>query len=155
MYGAILLLHNWNRWLVLSAGVATIAIAIRGRLVGREWTQTDQRLTRAFISSLDVQATLGLLLYFVLSPIVPKTMAEFKAAMHVSALRFFAIEHITMMLLALIAAHVTAVLGKRAVTSRARQGRVAWGVALTLLLILAALPWHWLVPEGRPLLRWL
>jgi len=154
MYGVVLFVHSWNRWLVLASGIATLAIAIQGRAARREWTKMDQHLTRVFISSLDLQAVLGLLLYFVLSPIVPKTMTEFKAAMHVSALRFFAIEHITMMLLALIAAHLTAVLGKRAVTSRARQGRLAWGVALTLLLLLSSIPWPGLA-QGRPLFRWL
>src|SRR6478752_5029285 len=141
MYGVILIVHSWNRWLVLTSAVAALVLAITGRSAGREWSKRDQRVTLTFVSALDLQAVLGLLLYFVLSPIVPKTMTEFKAAMHVSALRFFAIEHITMMLLALIAAHLTAVLGKRAVTSRARQGRLAWGVALTLLLLLSSIPW--------------
>jgi H+/Cl- antiporter ClcA len=154
MYGVVLILHSWNRWLVLVFAIATLAVAIQGRFVGREWTKTDQRLSRLFISTLDLQVTLGLLLYFVLSPIVPKTMSEFKAAMHVSALRFFAVEHITLMFLALIVAHVASVYGKKASTARARQGRIAWGVALTLLLICAAIPWPWMA-AGRPLAHWI
>ena len=153
MYAVVLIVHSWNRWLVLVSAIATLAVALQGRSAGRAWSNSDQRLMRVFISSLDVQGVLGLLLYFVLSPIVPKTLSEFKAAMHVSALRFFAIEHITMMLLALIAAHVTAVLAKKASSSRARQARVAWGVALTLLLMLSAIPWPWLA-AGRPLFHW-
>jgi len=153
MYAVVLIAHSWNRWLVVISALATLAVAIQGRLAGREWSKTDQRLTRLFVSALDLQAGLGLLLYFVLSPIVPKTMSEFKAAMHVSALRFFAIEHITMMLLAVIAAHVTTVYAKRAPSSRARQKRVAWGVGLTSLLILASIPWPWLA-AGRPLFHW-
>jgi len=154
MYGVVLIVHSWNRWLVLAFALATLAAAIQGHLVGREWTKTDQQLSRMFTSTLDLQVTLGLLLYLVLSPIVPKTISEFKAAMHVSALRFFAVEHITMMLLALIAAHVTAVYGKKAPTSRARQRRVAWGVALTLLLICIGIPWPWMA-AGRPLAHWI
>ncbi len=153
MYGVILIVHSWNRWLVLATACATLAVAIQGRSVGRAWTKTDQRLSLAFVSALDLQAVLGLLLYFVLSPIVPKTISEFKAAMHVSALRFFAIEHITMMLLALIAAHVTSASAKRAASAAARQKRVAWGMALTLLLILSSIPWPWLA-AGRPLFHW-
>ena len=145
-----MILHSWNRWLVLASAVATLAVAIRGRATHREWTRTDQRLGLVFISVLDLQAVLGLSLYLVLSPIIPKTAAEFKAAMHVSALRFFAVEHITMMVLALIAAHVGWLLAKRAPTSRARQRRVTWSVALSLLLILAAIPWPW-VAAARPL----
>ncbi|MEI9937559.1 MAG: hypothetical protein WDO69_10100 [Pseudomonadota bacterium] len=153
MYAAVLLLHSWNRWLVLASAVATLAVATQGGFAGREWTRTDQRLTTSFVSALDLQVVLGLLLYFVFSPIVPKTMSQFKAAMHVSALRFFAIEHITMMVLALIAAHVSSGYAKRATTARARQRRVASGVALTLLLIASAIPWPWLA-AGRPLFRW-
>jgi len=152
MYGVVLFVHSWTRWLVLAAGIATLVVAIRGRSTGRPWSDSDQRLTRGFVSALDLQATLGLLLYFVLSPIVPRTMSEFKASMHVSALRFFAIEHSTMMVLALIAAHVTIVSAKRAASARARQGRVAIGVALTLLLILSSVPWPGMA-AARPLFR--
>ena len=154
MYGVVLILHSWNRWLVLASAAATLAVAIQGRASRREWSKTDQRLGLVFMSALDLQAVLGLSLYLVLSPIIPKTAAEFKAAMHVSALRFFAIEHITMMLLGLIAAHVGWLLAKRAPTSRARQRRVTWSVALSLLLILAAIPWPW-VAAARPLFHWL
>ncbi|MEI9952250.1 MAG: hypothetical protein WDO74_25495 [Pseudomonadota bacterium] len=148
-----MILHSWNRWLVLASAIATLAVAIQGRAARREWTKTDQRLTRVFVSTLDLQAVLGLLLYVVLSPIIPKTLSEFKAAMHVSALRFFAIEHITMMLLALITAHVASAYAKKAPTARARQQRVAWGVALTLLLIFSAIPWPG-TAAGRPLFHW-
>jgi hypothetical protein len=153
MYGVILILHSWTRWLVLASAVATLVVAIQGRATGREWTKIDQRLSRLFISALDLQVGLGLLLYFVLSPIVPKTLSGFKAAMHVSALRFFAVEHITMMILALIAAHASATYGRKAPSARARQARIAWGVALTLLLICAAIPWPW-TAAGRPLAHW-
>jgi hypothetical protein len=154
MYGIVLILHSWNRWLVLATAAATLAAAIHGRAKGRAWSKADQRLSRWFISALDVQAALGLSLYFLFSPIVPKTMAEFKAAMTVSALRFFAIEHITMMILALLTAHVAMAYGKKAPTARARQRRVAWGVGLTLLLIFAGIPWPWLA-AARPLVRWI
>jgi hypothetical protein len=154
MYGVILIVHSWNRWLVLVSAVATLTLAIRGRSTGRQWSRTDQRLALVFISALDVQAVLGSLLYFVLSPIVPKTLSEFKAAMHVGALRFFAIEHITMMVLALVVAHGAWAYSKRAVSASARQRRVTWGVALTLLLILSAIPWPW-TAAGRPLFHWI
>jgi len=150
VYGVILIVHSWNRWLVLASAVGTLALAITGLSAGREWSKRDQRVTLTFVSALDLQALLGLLLYFVLSPIIPKTGSEFKAAMHVSALRFFAIEHITMMVLALIVAHGSWVYAKRAPNSRARQRRVAWGVGVTLLLILSSIPWPW-TAAGRPL----
>jgi len=154
MYAVILIVHSWNRWLVLASAVATLAVAISGRSAGRPWSKTDQRLGLTFISSLDLQTLLGLLLYFVLSPIVPKTGSEFKAAMKVSALRFFAIEHITMMMVALIVAHGAWAYAKKAGDARARQRRVAWGVGVTLLLMLSSIPWPFM-PAARPLFHWL
>jgi hypothetical protein len=153
MYGVILIVHSWNRWLVLASALGTLIVAIRGLSTGRQWSQTDQRLARVFISALDLQALLGLLLYFVLSPIIPKSLDEFKAAMHVGALRFFAIEHITMMLLAVIVAHGAWAYAKRARNAQARQRRITCGFALSLLLILSAIPWPW-VAAGRPLFHW-
>ena len=153
MYGLVLILHSWNRWLVLASACATLVVTIRNLAGGGEWAKPNQRLLLLFISALDLQAVLGLLLYLVLSPIIPKTSAEFKAAMNIGALRFFAVEHITMMVLALIAAHVTSVYAKRARSGLARQRRVAWGVALTLLLILSAIPWPW-TAAARPLFHW-
>jgi len=154
MYGVILILHSWNRWLVLASAVATVARAGIGLSAKRDWSKLDQRVARVFISTLDVQVLLGLLLYFVFSPIIPKTGSEYKAAMHVSALRFFAIEHVTMMVLALIIAHGSWAYAKRANDGRARQRRVAWGIGVTLLVILSSVPWPWLA-AGRPLFRWL
>jgi len=149
-----LIVHSWNRWLVLASALATLTLAIHGLSTRRQWSQTDQRLARVFVSALDLQGLLGLLLYFVLSPIIPKTLDEFKASMHVAALRFFAIEHVTMMLLALIVAHGAWAYAKRARNARARQWRITCGVSLSLLLILSAIPWPWLA-AGRPLFRWI
>lgn len=154
MYGVILIVHSWNRWLVLFSAVATLAMAIATLSTSGQWSPKAQRVARVFIAALDLQALLGLTLYFVLSPIVPKTSAEFQAAMHVSALRFFAIEHITMMLLAVIVAHCGWALAKRAKDSRTRARRVAWGVGLALLMILSSIPWPWMA-AGRPLFHWI
>jgi hypothetical protein len=152
MYAVILIVHSWNRWLVLASAVATLSVAIAGRSAGRPWSKSDQRLALTFISSLDLQTVLGLLLYFVLSPIVPKSASEFKAAMHDSTLRFFAIEHVTVMVLALIVAHGSWAYAKKAGDARARQRRVAVGVGVTLLLLLSSIPWPFM-PAARPLFR--
>jgi len=153
MYALVLILHSWNRWLVLASAIATLAVVIRDRMAGRPGSAADHRLSLLFIGALDLQALLGLLLYFVLSPIIPKTLSEYRAAMHVGALRFFAVEHVTMMLLALIVAHASWAYAKRAPTGPARQRRVSWGVGASLLLILSSIPWPWLA-AGRPLFHW-
>lgn len=152
MYGLILPLHSWLRWLVLAALVACLARAIDGLRKKRDWSVRDRRLLTLFVSAFDTQVLLGLLLYFVLSPLTPKSFADFGRSMSVAYLRFFAVEHLTAMLLALVAAHVTLRSARRAKAAVSRQRRLAWGLGLTLVLILAGIPWPVLV-YGRPLFR--
>jgi hypothetical protein len=61
---------------------------------GRPWTPADARSSRIFVTVLDVQMLLGLLLYFVLSPFTRQAMGDMAAAMKVAALRFFLVEHL-------------------------------------------------------------
>jgi hypothetical protein len=152
MYFAVLVAHSWVRWLVLVVSVLTFARSLSGVLQKRGWSPAERSMSIAFVAMIDIQVLLGLSLYFIFSPLVPKSLAELKAAMPVAPLRFFAIEHITMMVLALTVAHVSSVLARRAVEPRAKYKRLAWGAGLVLLLIFVAIPWPWShVP--RPLAR--
>jgi hypothetical protein len=63
MYGWVLVLHSWNRWLVLGSALASLIWAVRVALTGAEWTRREQLLARAFIAFLDLQLVLGLSLY--------------------------------------------------------------------------------------------
>jgi len=69
-------------------------------------------------------------------------------------LRFFGLEHITMMILALLVVHVGWALCKRSKTARAQQGRLAATLVVGLLLVLAAIPWPGSAGD-RPLFRFL
>jgi hypothetical protein len=118
----------------------------------RTWSDAHRRWSLAFIGALDLQALVGLLLYFVVSPITPRSFEQLRTAIPVRQARFFALEHITMMLLALVASHVTWVLVKRTEESRRRFRRVLWGFGLAFLILLSSIPWPWM-PVARPLLR--
>ena len=63
--------------------------------------------------ALDVQMLLGLLLYGVLSPYTAAAMKDFGAAMRDPVLRFWAVEHLTMMLSAVVLVHVGRVLARK------------------------------------------
>lgn len=141
MYGVILLVHSWLRWAVLAAGIAAV---VRGG-------SRDATAGKWFTILLDVQFLLGLLLYFVLSPLTRIALGDFGGAMKSSQLRFFAIEHVFGMAIALALAHVGRKRVARATPERrARVAMVFYGLAL--LAILASIPWPGL-PAGRPLFR--
>ena len=149
MYGVVLNLHSWLRWAVIIAGLWTL---LRAWLPGpRAWTPADDRAVRLFIISLDIQFLLGLLLYFALSPFTRQAMADFGAAMKVAGLRFFAVEHVVGMLVAITLAHIGAVRIRKSSPER-RHRIAAIYFLLALLAILASIPWPGL-PAGRPLFR--
>ncbi len=152
IYTLVLVVHSWLRWLVLLLGLATLVRSARGWAQRGPWTDADRKISAAFVGSLDTQLLLGLLLYVVLSPVTPGSLAELRAAMPVTALRFFAIEHIFTMVAAVAVAHVASARAKRAADPTARHRRMALGALVALLLILAAIPWPFL-PYGRPAFR--
>lgn len=141
MYGLVLIVHSWLRWVVLAAGLAAV---VRGGA-------KEASAGRWFTILLDVQLLLGLLLYFVLSPVTGAALADFGGAMGNPQLRFFAVEHVFGMVIALALAHIgTAKIKKAPADRRARFAMIFYGLAL--VAILASIPWPGM-PAGRPLFR--
>ena len=152
MYEAVLVLHSYLRWLVLAL---LIAVSVRSYLAlraGRGWLDSDDRLHSALIQAFDTQMLLGLVLYLFLSPWSQVFLADTRHGLKDSTLRFFGLEHIAMMLMALVVIHVARVRSKRASTPLLRHRRVLRGTLLALVLVLVAVPWPGL-PYGRPLFR--
>lgn len=140
IYGLTLFLHSWLRWAVLAAGVMAAVRGSRGETAGK-W----------FTILLDAQVLIGLLLYFVLSPVTAAALDDFGAAMKLPQLRYFAVEHVFGMVIAVALAHVGRARVRKA--PAARKGRTAaifYGLALVALL--ASIPWPGM-PAGRPLFR--
>lgn len=102
--------------------------------------------------ALDIQMLLGLLLYVFLSPFTTQAFQDFGAAMREPGMRYWAVEHSTLMLLAVIVAHIGNVMARKALSDRARQLRTAWFFGVVVLLLLLGMPWPGL-SNGRPLFR--
>jgi mono/diheme cytochrome c family protein len=152
MYATVLFLHSWLRWIVVGLGIVAFVSAWRARASKREFTRTDDRIGLLFVIALDVQVTLGLAMYLFLSPITRIAFQDPGAAMHSSVLRFFLIEHVLSMTLALVAAHVGRIRTRRVTTSPEKHQRAASGVLIAFLCILVGIPWPFL-PYARPLAR--
>lgn len=147
MYLFLLSLHNILRWVVVLAGVVAIVRAFIGLSGKRPFTALDNRLSLAFTISLDVQVLLGLLLYGVFSPLTTGAFTNFGAAMGDSDLRFWLVEHISVMIVALALAHIGRSRAKKAATDSAKYKQIAIFFTLAFLAILVATPWF------RPLFR--
>jgi hypothetical protein len=145
MYPTILTIHNIFRWVVLILAVVALFNAYRGWLGRRDWNPADRKIGTFFAISLDIQVILGLLLY-VIGPWLTLVVENFSAAMQNDELRFFSLEHIFYMTLAVIFVHIGSVLSRSAPEAVAKHRRAAIWFTLTTLIIIIAIPW-W-----RPLL---
>lgn len=152
MYPAFLTIHNLLRWVVLIAGLVTVIRAIAGLSGNRTWQRADDRAGLIYTVAFDLQVLVGLILFFALSPITTRALGDFAAAMGNTLMRYFTVEHSLLMLVALVLAHVGRTLSRRAPTDRAKFRRGAIWFTLSLIVLLAAIPWPFLNP-GRPLFR--
>lgn len=151
LHRVLLGIHSGLRWVVLAMLVALLVVAIRGWRAGSAPEKRDRALKGAAIGLADLQLLLGLTLYAT-GPWIQSFREDMGLVMRTTVLRFFVVEHATGMLAALVALHVASVLSKRAGDPKSAWRRLAIGVGLALLLILASIPWPFL-PYGRPLLR--
>ena len=150
MYSTMLATHSVVRWVVLLAGLVAVARALSGLRTAGRWTPSDDLSGRLFTVSLDIQVLLGLVLYGVLSPVTAAALGNLGAAMDDPLLRYWAVEHIAGMIVAVALAHVGRVRIRRALDTRSRHRTAAVFFGLALLAIVVSIPWPGLA-VGRPI----
>src|SRR4051812_27485112 len=99
MYTVTLALHSFFRWFVLLSLVYSVFNAYRKWLTLKSFTKHDSILRQVTVSLAHLQFSLGLVLYFT-SPITGYFVRNFSEAVHNRGMRFFGMEHITMMVIA-------------------------------------------------------
>lgn len=148
MYQFFLIAHSLIRWVVLVLAIYALVRIYMGVFGKREFANGDRQALSFYAISMDIQLVLGLILYFFLSPLTMGAMGNFGAAMGDSTLRFFAVEHLLMMVVAVVLAHLASIMARRAATSSSKFNRAAIWLTLSVLALLAGIPW-----TQRPLLR--
>jgi hypothetical protein len=151
MYELVLTLHSWIRWVAILAGIiATLTVLTSTpRSASADRSETWGLI---LMIALDLQLLLGLLLYLALSPISRSIFEDFGAAMRDPVARFWAVEHVSIMLLAVVLGHVGRVLGRKAATPAARRTRLLICYGLATVLMIVGTPWPGM-RAGRELLR--
>ena len=141
MYTGLLHAHNMFRWLVLIVIVLAVLFAFIGWTGKKQWTKRDNLVGLLLTILVDVQFLIGFVLYAFVSPITKSAFADFGAAMKNEDLRFYAVEHILMMLIALILIHIGRSKSKKIEIAwkKHRASAIYYGIAL--IVILAGIPW--------------
>lgn len=148
MYAVLLALHNIVRWVVVVLAVIALVRAFRGWLGKREWQAMDRKAGMFYGMAFDIQFLLGLLLYLFFSEFALKSILSNGMAfvMEQSQYRFFALEHVFYMVVAVVCAHLGSVLPRRMKEVPIKHRTAAIFFTLSVLLVLLGMPWF------RPLL---
>lgn len=137
LYRWVLIAHSDWRWVVLMAGLATLASALTGLSGERAWAAGGAKPARFFGIALDIQVLLGVSMYLILSPMTTVALA----ATAVKLPPFFTVYHPALMFSAFIAVHVSASLVRRARSDAAHHRRALIFYGLTWLMLLGGVPW--------------
>lgn len=140
-YTALLHTHNLFRWLVLIVLVLAVLFAFIGWLGKRDWGKKDNLTGLLLTIFMDLQFLVGFVLYAFVSPVTRSAFADFGAAMKNEVLRFYAVEHIFMMIIALVLVHIGRSKSKKIETQWKKHRVAAIFYGISFALILAAIPW--------------
>lgn len=152
MYQVLLILHSNLRWFVLGAGLVAVYRAYVGWTGRRLFSKGDNAFGASFVGFMLLQLIVGLGLYFGLSPYGLKAM-KVAGAMKDPAVRFFGMEHVAVMVLAIVIAQVGRTLSKKAFSDTAKHKKAFIYYGIALLLVLLMIPWGLWNPY-RPLFRY-
>lgn len=140
MYTGFLHLHDLLRWLLLLSLIVTLGKYLAGLIGQKVWNKTDNVIGIILTSLFDLQLLTGIVLYFI-SPVTKMAMSDFGAAMKDSALRFYAVEHLTFMIVAAVLIHIGRAKSKKAANDSAKFKTAFIFYSIAAIIIIIGIPW--------------
>ena len=137
----ILIIHSWLRWFILILALVILVKSVLGMSGGKDYLKGDNAMASAFVGLLDLQLLFGLALYFWTSDITSNAWGGDVSPMKNATIRYWAVEHISIMIIAIALAHIGKVKVKK-ISDSAKKFKtqlIFFGIAL--LLILSRIPW--------------
>lgn len=152
MDSALLFIHNLLRWVILLLLVLSIFRAYKGWKSRKMFSKSDKQLGLFLMISAHIQFVIGLYQW----AFGPVGLQQIKSSgmavvMKDSVLRYWAVEHITVMIIAIGLITVGRSITKKSISDTFKFKRSFWMYLLALILILATAPWPGR-KVGRPLI---
>ena len=129
--------HSGLRWLILLGVVLIVLKSIIGLIGGGSYSKFDKILGSATVGLLDLQMLLGLLLYFFHSAFTKNLTFNMSNASE----RFWSVEHLMLMILAIAAAHIGKVKANKSEEGSTKFKFQAIFFSLSLTLMIMGIPW--------------
>lgn len=137
MHTGLLHLHSALRWVAIILMLATIIDSLVRMY--RPFKENEKKLALFTLISLHTQLLIGILLYFV-SPTI-KGFVEAGHIMKTPVARFYIVEHLLGMLLAIVVVTIGYSRAKRQAESWAKHRMIFFYYLTAFILILLSIPW--------------
>lgn len=129
-------LHSANRYVLLALLLVVIITSFMKWQGKKEYTKQDDKLNLLTFIFTHVQLLIGLVLYFTSSWVQfnENTMSN-------SLLRFFTVEHLIGMLIAIVLITLARIKGKKITDATKRHKLTFWYFFIALIIMIASIPW--------------
>ena len=136
IYSLTFTIHIIVSTITLLAGFGTIIWSIQGLIRDRQYGMVDSWLSLAFNLALYMQLILGSIIYYLLRTMQEGPLWEIPDTLNDASLRFWAIEHIALMIFALFLTQLGRVFIKKSTGSMRKFRASLFYLGTSLLLIL-------------------
>src|ERR1700712_5353591 len=142
MYQGLLHLHNIGRWVVIILLLVAVVRSLAGMTGNKAFTSGDKKTGLFLMITAHIMLLIGLYQWFAgpwgLQNIQAMGM---KAVMKDNVFRFWAVEHITGMLIAIILITIGRGSAKKNISDKAKHSRSFWFYFIAFIIIIATVPW--------------
>jgi hypothetical protein len=132
-------LHSYNRYLLLIALVFVLFRAYSGWFGRKPFEKTDNIGSATLLGLTHLQALIGLIMYAFTSTWTQTAFSNFGAAMKDPMMRYFAVEHILAMLIAVALIQIGRSLSKKATDPVEKHRKLAIYTTIALVIIVGTL----------------
>src|ERR1700761_5197630 len=151
MYQVLLYLHSFLRWVILLLSLIVLVRSYVGMTKAAAFTAGDKKAGLFLMIDADTTLLVGLILYC----IGPWGVASirnlgFGEVIKDKVYRFYAVEHIFGMLVAIMLITLARGGSKKLIGDVNKHKRIFWFILLALVIMLATIPWPFRAGIGRP-----
>ncbi|MEZ4917987.1 MAG: hypothetical protein R2792_02685 [Saprospiraceae bacterium] len=139
MYTLLDTLHSYNRYLILAALLFVLIRSYSGWFGKKPFEKLDNTASVALLGLSHLQLVIGLLLYAFFSPLTKAAFQNFGGAMKDANLRYYAVEHIAAMLIAIVFIQLGRTFSKKAGDDGEKHRKLAIYTSLAVVIIVGTL----------------
>jgi hypothetical protein len=130
--------HSGLRWILFLLLIYVVFNSLKKIVTNEKYTISDRMSTSLMTIFAHTQLLLGLILYFISDKVV-FSLNSFRNSM----LRFFLIEHILGMLIAIMFITIGSIRVKKAKLDKSKHARSFVFFFIALMIIIFSIPWPW------------